>query len=79
MKILVPRVKMVTHKRANWGVGRSKNMGESSNIVGAPLVDIGLRDLPKTGEVVCPTYPPGSDTQTKQTLSCLKSFRVIHD
>ena len=79
MKIAVPRVKMITHKRANWGVGRSENMGESSNNAGAPLVDIWLTDLPKTGEVGCPTYPPGSDTQTKPTLSCLKSFRVIHD
>ena len=79
MKISVPRVKMFTHERANLGVGRSENMRGSSNNYGVPLVDIGLTDLPKTGEVGCPTYPPDSDTQTKQTLSSLKSFRVIHD
>ena len=61
MKIAVPRVKMFTHERANWGVRRSENMGESSNNAGPPLVVIGLTDLPKTGGVGCPTYPPGSD------------------
>ena len=61
MKIKVPRVKMFTHKRANRGVGRSENMGGASNNDEAPLVEIGLTDLPRAGEFGCPTNPPGSD------------------
>ena len=60
---------MFTHERPNRDVGRSENMGGASNNAEAPLVEIGLTDLPKAGEVGCPTNPPGSDIQDKRTLS----------
>ena len=72
---------MFTHERANWGVGGSENMGESSNTAGVPLVDIRLTDLPKSGEVGCPTYPSGSDvpgqTDTQLVLSKVVSCQLF--
>ena len=52
---------MFTHERANRGVGRSENMGGTSNNNEAPLVEVGFTDLPKATELGCPTNPPGSD------------------
>ena len=64
MKISVPRVKMFTHERANRNVGRSDNLGGQmimSVAQSAPLVEIGLTDLPKNEKVGCPTNPLGSN------------------
>ena len=38
-----------------------KIWGGASNTAETPWVEIGLTDLPKAGEVGCPTNPPGSD------------------
>jgi hypothetical protein len=35
MKISVPRVKMLTHERANWDVGAFENLGEQVIMLGA--------------------------------------------